>query len=92
VPPAKIMAPRLRSAGEEPIGVKDFFVTSYAAKYLEHRSIFVRLSVHPPATHDTYAALPGPSRARVTAVPRKMLRIPPSLYKCRITSNTPLYF
>jgi hypothetical protein len=39
VPPAKIMAPRLRSAGEEPTGVKYFFVTSYAAKYLEHRSV-----------------------------------------------------
>ena len=76
VPPAKMTAPRFRSAGEEPAGVKDFFVTSYAAKYLEPRSGFVLASVH-----STYAALPGPSRARVAAVPRKMLRVPPSLYK-----------
>lgn len=92
VPPAKITAPRFRSAGEDPTGVNDFFVTSYAAKYLVSRLVFLHPTVCSLLTHKTYAALPGPSRASVAAVPRKMLRMPPSLYKCRITSNTPLYF
>jgi hypothetical protein len=34
VPPATMIAPRLRSAGDEPAGMSIFFVTSYAAKYL----------------------------------------------------------
>ena len=34
VPPATIMALRLRSDGDWPTGVNIFFVTSYAAKYL----------------------------------------------------------
>lgn len=38
---------------------------------------------------DADAALPGPSRASVAPVPRKMLRIPPSLYKCFIIDRTP---
>jgi hypothetical protein len=32
VPPATIIAPRFRSAGDEPTGVNIFFVISYAAK------------------------------------------------------------
>lgn len=38
VPPARMMALRFKSAGEDPSGVNDFFVTSYATKYLEPRS------------------------------------------------------
>lgn len=34
VPPATMMAPRLSCDGDEPAGVRNFFVTSYAAKYL----------------------------------------------------------
>lgn len=34
VPPARMMAPKLSSEGEDPAGVSAFFVTSYAAKYL----------------------------------------------------------
>ena len=34
VPPARMTAPRLSSDGDEPAGVNNFFVTSYAAKYL----------------------------------------------------------
>lgn len=34
VPPAKMIAPRFNSDGDEPAGVRAFFVTSYAAKYL----------------------------------------------------------
>lgn len=34
VPPATMTAPRFNSEGDVPIGVKAFFVTSYAAKYL----------------------------------------------------------
>lgn len=34
VPPANMTAPRFKSAGDAPAGVKNFFVTSYAAKYL----------------------------------------------------------
>jgi hypothetical protein len=32
VPPAKIIALRFKSAGDDPAGVRIFFVTSYAAK------------------------------------------------------------
>ena len=34
VPPARIIALRLSSEGDAPAGVRAFFVTSYAAKYL----------------------------------------------------------
>ena len=34
VPPANMTALRFKSAGDAPAGVKNFFVTSYAAKYL----------------------------------------------------------
>lgn len=34
VPPAKMMAPRLRSEADDPAGVNAFLVISYAAKYL----------------------------------------------------------
>jgi hypothetical protein len=34
VPPAMMIAPRFNSVGDAPGGVKAFFVTSYAAKYL----------------------------------------------------------
>ena len=32
VPPARIIAPKLSSDGEDPAGVRAFLVTSYAAK------------------------------------------------------------
>ena len=32
IPPAKITAPKFRSEGDEPAGVRAFFVTSYPAK------------------------------------------------------------
>jgi hypothetical protein len=34
VPPATMTAPIFKSAGEEPAGVRSFFVASYVAKYL----------------------------------------------------------
>ena len=34
VPPARIIALRFKSEGFDPAGVRNFFVTSYAAKYL----------------------------------------------------------
>ena len=91
VPPAMMIAPRLRSDGDWPAGVKSFFVTSYAAKYLNNSSEAeakgdVRMK------HGTHAALPGPSRKTVAVEPRKTLRTPPSRYKCFTTSNTPLYW
>lgn len=67
-PPARIMAPRLSSEGDAPAGVKAFFVTSYAAKYLfVFRSELATLYLQ---VKRTYAALPGPSRANVAPVPR----------------------
>ncbi len=36
VPPAMMIALRLRSEGDCPAGVSSFFVTSYAAKYLRN--------------------------------------------------------
>ena len=68
VPPARIIAPRLSSEGDAPAGVRAFFVTSYAAKYLfairsELGTLFLEVE-------QTYAALPGPSRANVAPVPR----------------------
>ena len=77
VPPARIIAPRLSSEGDAPAGVRAFFVTSYAAKYLfviksEPATLYLKVE-------RTYAALPGPSRANVAPVPRKILRTPPSL-------------
>ena len=77
VPPARIIAPRLSSEGDAPAGVRALFVTSYAAKYLfVVRSELVILCLE---VERTYAALPGPSRANVAPVPRKILRTPPSL-------------
>ena len=65
VPPAKMTAPRLRSDGDAPAGVSAFFVTSYAAKYLDQCQ-----SGGAVCGRGTYAALPGPSRAMVASVPR----------------------
>lgn len=42
-PPATMIAPRFRSAGEEPAGVNILFVTSYAAKYLLNRFQTVKI-------------------------------------------------
>lgn len=39
----------------------------------------------------TYTADPGPSRAKVAAVPRKIDLIPPSAYSLRRTSTGPEY-
>lgn len=69
VPPARIIAERLSSEGDAPAGVRAFFVTSYAAKYLfvNLRSELATLYLE---VERTYAALPGPSRANVAPVPR----------------------
>ena len=68
VPPARIIAPRLSSEGDAPTGVRAFFVTSYAAKYLFE--IISELATLHLEVERTYAALPGPSRANVAPVPR----------------------
>ena len=68
VPPARIIAPRLSSEGDAPAGVRPFFVTSYAAKYLF--VIGSELATVDLEVERTYAALPGPSRANVAPVPR----------------------
>ena len=68
VPPARMIAPRLSSEGDAPAGVRAFFVTSYAAKYLI--GIRSELATLHLKVERTYAALPGPSRASVAPVPR----------------------
>jgi hypothetical protein len=70
VPPANMIAPRFKSAGDEPAGVNAFLVTSYVAKYLEIPISTLIIGRKQTKKRETDAALPGPSRARVAPVPR----------------------
>ena len=57
VPPAMMIAPRLRSDGDWPAGVKSFFVTSYAAKYLDNSSEAGRPQDETPYSRRTARAI-----------------------------------